>query len=338
MRRRTLIKNTEEFYSYPLINGKVGEAVFFDSNNKALITMTQSEITSAVDGYVPIGIVVVPAEHNVYGDGTCGVMSLHFMSAETPDTGSGLRQYVCWGGANVDTSLTNYTHYNSLGNSAPPSSTIIEARDDFNGILPTDAMHTDCTWVASLDGVTNYNINQFYQTQQEYFIPSPFNADGSRNEAYYTTAYSTANALSDFDGVGNTKVLTELATAQSNWKTASTITNSGSEGYYPAACCCWRYHTPGTNQGSWYLPSIGEMGYMSRQIVDFDMIRETIFNKYAWGAYDYISSESMYYNITYISSTEYNAGYARGLEFNQNFLFSPSKSSETDLCVAFIRL
>lgn len=337
MRRRTLIKNTEEFYSYPLINGKVGEAVFFDSNNKALVTMTQSEITSAVDGYIPIGIVVVPAEHNVYGDGTCGVMSLNFMSTETPDTGSSMYQYVCWGGEEVDTSLTNYTHYNSLGNSAPPSSTIIEARDDYNGVLPTDTQHTDCTGVLSLDGVTYYNINQFYSTQQEYFIPSPFNADGSRNEAYYTTAYSTANALSDFDGVGNTKVLTELATKQSDWKTASTITNSGSEGYYPAACCAWRYHTKGTNQGSWYLPSMGEMGYMSHQILEFNWLRETIFDKYSLGSYDSINDDSMYYNITYISSTEYNMRAVQGLMLNQNFLFTSSKS-DTELCVAFIRL
>ena len=335
MRRRTLIKNTDEFYSYPLINGKVGEAVFFDSNNKALVTMTQSEITSAVDGYVPIGIVVVPAEHNVYGDGTCGVMSLHFMSTETPDTGSGLYQNVCWGDDSVDTSLTNYTHYNSLGNSEVPSSTIIEARNDNNGVLPTDAISEDCTQVLSLDGVAWYNINQFFQNQQEYLIPSPFNADGSRNEAYYTTVYSTANAFSDFDGVGNTKILTDLATTQSDWKTASTITNSSSNRYYPAACCCWRYHTKGTNQGSWYLPSIGEMGYMSHKISEFDWIRETIFDKYSLGSYDYITD---YYNVlTYISSTEYNTGWVQGIMLNTNTLYSTLKS-ESCLCLAFIRL
>ena len=315
---------------------KLADAVFYDSNSNSFITMSPNEITGVIDGYTPIGVVVIPASHNVYGDGTCGVMSLNFMSTETPDTGSSIYQYVCWGGKDIDTSLTNYTHYNSLGNSAPPSSTIIEARDDYNGVLPTDTLAEDCTGVSSLDGVAWYNINQFYQKQQEYFIPSPFNADGSRNEAYYTTVYSTANALSDFDGVCNTKVLTDLATAQSDWKTASTITNNSGAGYYPAACCCWRYHTKGTNQGSWYLPSIGEMGYMSYQISTFDWVRETIFNKYGLGSYDYIAD--YFAQNTYISSTEYNARDARGLTLNQNTLSSLSKSGSDYLCVAFIRL
>ena len=64
------------------------------------------------------------------------------------------------------------------------------------------------------------------------------------NSQYYTNGN---NAISDFDGVGNTKVLTGLATGQSDWKTAASIINNSGSTYYPAACCCWRYHTLGTN-------------------------------------------------------------------------------------------
>jgi hypothetical protein len=34
----------------------------------------------------------------------------------------------------------------------------------------------------------------------------------------------------------------------------------------PSACCCWRYHTLGTEQGDWYLPAIGELGYAVNKI------------------------------------------------------------------------
>lgn len=44
-----------------------------------------------------------------------------------------------------------------------------------------------------------------------------------------------------------------------NWKTSETINNVTTNNNYPAGFCCWRYHTDGTNQGDWYLPSSGEV-------------------------------------------------------------------------------
>ena len=35
--------------------------------------------------------------------------------------------------------------------------------------------------------------------------------------------------------------------------------NNQGEGYCAPACCCVRYSTPGTKQGDWYLPSVGEL-------------------------------------------------------------------------------
>jgi len=50
-----------------------------------------------------------------------------------------------------------------------------------------------------------------------------------------------------------------LAVDNSNstaWKTASKINNTTNSQYtHPAAQCCWRYHTTGTNQGDWCLPT-----------------------------------------------------------------------------------
>jgi len=35
----------------------------------------------------------------------------------------------------------------------------------------------------------------------------------------------------------------------------SSIPNSANDGESPAFCCSWRYSTPGTSEGEWYLPS-----------------------------------------------------------------------------------
>ena len=37
------------------------------------------------------------------------------------------------------------------------------------------------------------------------------------------------------------------------------VTNNSNTGYYPAACCCVAYSTPGTKPGDWYLPMPGEL-------------------------------------------------------------------------------
>ena len=230
MRRRTLFKKDGGASSRNL-----ADAVFYDSNSDSFVTMSPDEITSVIDGYTPIGVVAIPASHDVYGDGTCGVISLAEMNCDTPDVGSANRQYIYWGGYGIDTSLPNLDMVNRVYGTTGEY-----------GYLPSDHFSYGTT---SSDGVTRYRSSSTDNS------PSPYNADGSRNEAYYTTVYSTANAFSDFDGIGNTKVLTDLATAQSDWKNADTITNFGDVGYYPAACCCWRFHTAGTSQGQWYLPA-----------------------------------------------------------------------------------
>lgn len=234
-------------------------AVFYDSSTDKFVKLYPDQITEVVPTYTPIGVEVIPAEHDVYGTGQAGIMSLADMNSTTPDVGASSQQYIYWGGYHSDTSLPNYNVVN-----------LVDGTTADNGFLPSDQF----TGTTSLDGVSKY-----YGTTNN--VPSPYNADGSRNEAYYTTAYSTANALSDFDGVGNTAVLTELATSQSDWKTADTITNNSGAGYYPAACCAWRFHTAGTEQGQWYLPACGEFGYVVNRISAINTTINKVLSVYA---------------------------------------------------------
>jgi hypothetical protein len=44
-------------------------------------TLLEEQIT-------PIGVVVIPTSHNVYGTGECAIVSLNTMSCNTPDTGN----------------------------------------------------------------------------------------------------------------------------------------------------------------------------------------------------------------------------------------------------------
>ena len=88
-----------------------------------------------------------------------------------------------------------------------------------------------------------------------------------------TETRNNATATADYNGKENTAAILAKATAQKNWRTDSSITNSDSSStnkYFPAACCCWRFHTLGTKQGDWYLPAAGELckDYPNKTTVD----------------------------------------------------------------------
>lgn len=220
-------------------------------------------------GYTPIGIVIVPKSHTSVilkdGDPRKGkniIMSLKPMSYDTPESGATSETNMYWGQYNVDTSLTNFNVCNVFSSASSQSAVTTQT----NGYLPSDRFSGTAS---------DANSNLKYSSTSN-VIPSPYKlVDGEwlPNEDYYGTSVSALNALSDFNGISNTKVLTDLATSQSDWTTADSITNNSGSGYSPAACCCARFKTTGTKSfveagdsynstGVWYLPACGELGYI----------------------------------------------------------------------------
>ena len=112
------------------------------------------------------------------------------------------------------------------------------------------------------------------------------------------------------DGKGNTeKILAVDNGGSTDWKTALTITNTGfTEKIHPAAQCCWRYHTVGTNQGDWYLPAGGELGYLASR---WKAINTSISKLVSSGV------EALVLSVSYgwWSSTEYSSSNAVRLAF-----------------------
>ena len=297
MRRRTLLKTTSGGGINPSDSSPC-DLCFYDRTTDSLIIVAGDAwniSTYPSSRYVPIGVVVVPGTHNVYGDGSCGVMSLKDMDYNSPDSGSTSYRGICWGGYGDDISLPNLNQVptGNTSNGIPTGQTDV-------GYLPSDKF-------SSRDIQCVHDTDAYYESLS-FQIPSPYLTDGSRNPGYYqtTSPSSSNNALADFDGIGNSQVLWDLATSQSSWKTASSITDNSGSGYYPAACCCWRYHTEGTSQGDWYLPACGELGYI---MPPFNKINDAI-NKMCTA---YGSSVGIRVNIdnSYWSSTEYSSDNAR---------------------------
>lgn len=220
----------------------------------------------------------------------------------TPDSGSTSYQTMCWGHARWDG-----------GNDIPDLPNLDQAPEgntaDGIPISQTPFPNLPSDTFSSIQCL--HDIDTYYYTSP--YAPSPYLTDGSRNLGYYQTIspLSINNCLADFDGKGNSEILWGLATAQSDWKTASTITNRAIDNCLPAACCCWRYHTDGTQQGDWYLPACGELGYMMPMLNKINKSITNVLNTFGSSMGIKLRTNGYYY---YWTSSEYSDKYARRID------------------------
>ena len=186
-----------------------------------------SEVLPITDGKTPIALCI--AGQNFFGDNEkARWMSLKFMDCETPDTGS----------------LTTHKMY--FGN---------------NGLdVPTiDNIEVVCNNMSAFGYLSEINPNA--NASQK--IPALF----TENNEWNISALGDVNtyAITDIDGKNKTNKILITATEQPTWQTDTSIINSQNKNFTPAVCCCYRYHTYGTQNGDWYLGGAGEMATMIAQ-------------------------------------------------------------------------
>ena len=222
-------------------------------------------------------VVVVPYRHT--GDGTVRAMGLNYASVNTPSTG-GAASDIVWG-ASVDIAgINNYTGGIKFDNYKDQTSSSTHGTR-INIYLPSDAF--------SGNKVNPYDTETIYHSTSDTYAPSPYNEDGSKNDAYHSLgdfAVVTDNVLRDMDGKGNTlkilRTLDQEYLGQTLYAEAldnvpfKTYNNGKTLNLFPAACACARYSSvlkPCTFDPSktleeniatmpWYLPSCGEVGYI----------------------------------------------------------------------------
>lgn len=292
-----------------------GDICVWDGSKKRFFRFVDSSATDDIRNYMPIGVVVVPASHNVYGDGSCGVMSLKAMNCDTPSTGGTSEQSMYWGEYGTDIStLPNLDQVPIVGsgsNVGNASSTV--TGEGYYAYLPSDKFSA----VQCPHDTDAYYYGSYDQA------PSSYLTDGSRNPAYYQTSSpsSSSNALADFDGIGNTeKIITQRGTKDYNSWTPGRTT----EADYPAASCCDMFHTEGTQQGDWYLPACGELGYT---MPPFNKINDAIGKIHT--AYGSSVGVELDTNNRYWSSTESSSHDARRVFTDDGYVGGYSKYSSS---------
>lgn len=168
----------------------------------------------------------------------------------------------CPSSAYTDTSLTNYTRVPMTDNLGSTSTGIVG-----DGYLPSDIFTHDISYV---DPVAKYSYANPW-------IPSPYAGDVA-NPDYYKEISGYNNTLSDFNGLGNTQTLVELDSTN-----------------HQAANHCWTYKDAANSGTQWYLPAMGELGYMMPRFNEINAGLATV------------SAVQLYFLKSYWSSSEYAA-------------------------------
>ena len=298
-----------------LADTKAGDVLLWDKiNQKKLFTSSDNLSSYPAESYTPIGVVVVPASHNVYGDGSCGVMSLKAMNCSTPATGGTSEQNMFWGVYGTDIStLPNLDQAPIVGSGSNVGDASSTVTDEYSfPYLPSDKFSA----VQCPHDTDTY----YYSSSSSYDqAPSPYLTDGSRNPAYYqtTSPSSSNNCLADFDGRGNTdKIIAQRGNKDyTSWKPTY-----NTQADYPAASCCDMFYTEGTQQGDWYLPACGELGYIMSPLNKID---EAIINmRNAYGTSVGVMLDTRY---SYWSSSEYSRSSARSVYTDGGIVYDDNK-------------
>lgn len=258
----------DEVHYNPIPSPKdiVGSIAYYDGSTVKFAL--KDDYTSAMG--TPIGVVVIPKSH--MEDGKCRIMSLANMSYKTPETGTlvGTNNSdaqtaganLMWGVPNNDIAeLTNYNKVVTVDGATTAdygylpsdwwvgkSEVVIPEQETYAFTPISNEVDTETAWYGSeanenWDALTDSNM-----------CPSPYLSDGSKNPLYFTAG----QALCDMDGKSNTNILVNLSAI----KTQTSGAFENVQANYPAAMACRMYHTSGTNQGDWYLPAMGELGYL----------------------------------------------------------------------------
>ena len=271
----------------------LGDVIYRSAKNGLIYNVSPDEWNTELG--TPVGVAVIPANH-IFGDRRARMISLYNVdSAGTPSSASysSGQLGVKWSEDLTETPLANYNQVPVLES----NETNAIASTSPYGYLPLQ--YTGGTRLENaIDTATSWFSDEHLYAVA--LAASPYMADGTYNENYSVSVLNEVedimNPLSDFDGDKNTSDLMAL---------------SGS--FFTAAYAARTYKNDGDDKTEWYLPAMGELGYMGVRLNSINATIQKLNEKGggALGMFPLLPKPG--YGGTYWSSTEYSYEFACNL-------------------------
>lgn len=249
--------------------GVAGDIVLWNGYKKVFANpkFYSSEIFPS-EVFTPIGVIVIPASH--MPDRKFRMIAIHYLNSNSPFTGSNNPQSFFWGPQTDVPNLPREATQIPVIGIHEESSTNFEFSNDIiefsnaQMLFPFENSTLTNVLPNPLDERTCYSIRPNAVNQA---APSPYLNSGQANPLYRSTEFKGEyhrNILSSFDGYERTKTVLEYR-GYIDYESFdfTTLTSSNEYAiYYPCFTLVDAYRTDGTNPGDWYIPTIGEMGYL----------------------------------------------------------------------------
>lgn len=267
-------------------NINVGDIAYWDGNMVKTVPLSNWGTSLGT----PVGVVVIP--DNFLPDGRARIVSLVNMAHAWGDQFDWYLNEL----GNDDTPLTNFQAVPITNNNGAITG------NEIYGYLPSDNYSSTISYD---DPLSRYSS----LSQYSFRVPSPYLGDKGLNPSYSDSSF--ANALSDFNGLSNTEILFNFVP-----------TNGGTFG---AACACYEYKDSAGSNLQWYLPSLGELGFLIARL------RTITSSITAVGGIEFTNS----IDVGYWSSTEILSSNAWGVFIHDGLVATPMSESSFGYTRAF---
>lgn len=221
-----------------------------NSGNISIVKKDDFNFNTYLNGYEPIGIVVVPFEHNVYEDNSCGVMGLRFLSDSNKEYGSSqLNEIIITDVTQLLGTLIDYTvRYPYIINDSKQRLLAWNTQS----FIPSDIFSKEFDTARS--DMCIHDNNSYYTPSTVNRGQSPYLTDGSRNTVYLDhidtgTSPDIMNGYNIYNG-------RELSPSID-------------------------FHTISTGKGDWYIPATGELRYMMSRLGSITWTLRALKNRYS---------------------------------------------------------
>lgn len=312
-----------------------GDICLYDKVEQKMILIKKGTLKANVYPsyrYTPVGVVVVPEIPAYYGDWRCGILGLKLLNYDYPDTGvvdlegQGTVMYDF-----TDTidelespdfvednfAYIGYSYGKDYGGDLKITNEtigMVNISDEgmfkkYYPVIATDVNYGGHALGPSFASNPYDNLSKYFSTIENdrklYYAASPYASiyNGDLGITGGPIPFQN-NPISNPNGSGwiNQAIL-KYATSQPGWKTDSKIIDSYEPGYCPLYCCAWRYHTDGTSQGEWLIPTAGEWALIISRVCVIDETINEIKSVYG----DDVACTVQLTGVTYTTSTPANA-------------------------------